>query len=482
MDERSTERADGSAPLPAAYWSPIGTLQKWRKNPRKNERAVPQVARSIRKYGFVAPVVVWASRNRIVAGHTRLLAMESILAAEPGFVPRDAPGVGLVPVRFHEFIDEAEANAYALADNKLNETAEWDSTLLAEVMRDIGAADEKLLAETGFNDEEMKELLAGGGATGGDGGGSEGDDGPDAPPATDALVAKWGCKAGDLWSIEGAHGGHRLLCGDCRRPEDVARLLDGARASVAFTSPPYASQRAYDEKSEFRPIPPSEYVAWFEAVQANVRQHLAGDGSWFVNIRAHADSGERDLYVYDLVLAHKRRWEWLFVDDLVWVRSGVPGGWNNRFKNGWEGVYHFSTQTQIKFRPQAVSHATEHAFDYSPANGKSISGSGLLGKEHAASFREGLARPGNVIEVGTGGAKVSGAHPAEFPVGLPRFFLLAYSDAGDVVYEPFAGSGTTLLAAEQTGRLARGMEISPRYCAVVLERLASAGLEVSRRP
>jgi hypothetical protein len=256
--------------------------------------------------------------------------------------------------------------------------------------------------------------------------------------------------------------------------------MDGARANVALTSPPYASQRAYDKTTEFRPIPPDEYVAWFEQVQAHVRDHLAADGSWFVNIKEHADSGERHLYVKDLAIAHKRKWGWLFVDELCWVRAGVPGGWPNRFKNAWEPVFHFARQAQIKFRPEAVSHATEHAFDYSPANGKSVSGSGLLGKEHAAGFREGLARPGNVIEVGTGGAKVTGNHPAEYPVGLPRWFLLAYSDVGDVVYEPFAGSGTTLLAAEQTGRLGRGMEISPRYCAVVLERLTTAGLRVTR--
>src|SRR5512144_1197610 len=93
--------------LPAAYWSPISTLQKWAKNPRKNDHAVPRVARSIRKYGFVAPVVVWQSQGRLVAGHTRIAAYEAILQEEPGFVPRDAPGPGLVPVRLHEFVDEA---------------------------------------------------------------------------------------------------------------------------------------------------------------------------------------------------------------------------------------------------------------------------------------------------------------------------------------------------------------------------------------
>src|SRR5581483_10779330 len=94
--------------LPAAYWTPLTELSKWSRNPRRNEKAVPQVARSIRKYGCVAPVVVWKSKGQIVAGHTRVAALESLLANEAGFVPRDAPGSGLVPVRFHEFADESE--------------------------------------------------------------------------------------------------------------------------------------------------------------------------------------------------------------------------------------------------------------------------------------------------------------------------------------------------------------------------------------
>ncbi len=124
------------ATLPAAYWAPLSTLRKWAKNPRKNAQAIPRVARSIRKYGFVAPVVVWQSQNRLVAGHTRIAALEQLLREEPGFIPRDAPGPGLAPVRFHEFVDEAEANAYALADNKLVEAATWDDQLLGDVLDD----------------------------------------------------------------------------------------------------------------------------------------------------------------------------------------------------------------------------------------------------------------------------------------------------------------------------------------------------------
>jgi ParB-like chromosome segregation protein Spo0J len=156
----------GEKRLAAAYWTPITELSKWTKNPRKNDKAVPRVARSIRKWGFVAPVVVWESKKRLVAGHTRIAALESILKEAPGFVPRDAPGTALVPVRFHEFTDETEANAYALADNKLNEIATWDDEGLAQILADIRTSDSLLLEETGFSDAELRNLLGDGGRGG----------------------------------------------------------------------------------------------------------------------------------------------------------------------------------------------------------------------------------------------------------------------------------------------------------------------------
>src|SRR5678816_73397 len=176
-------------------------------------------------------------------------------------------------------------------------------------------------------------------------------------------------------------GQHRLLCGDARDSGDIERLFAGAKANVVITSPPYASQRKYDESSEFRPIPPDQYVEWFGAAAANVAAVLAAGGSFFLNIKEHADDGERDLYVMDLVIAHRRQWGWRLVDTFCWrkTENGVPGGWENRFKNAWEPVFHFCRNAEIKFRPQAVGHLSEDCFDYSPNNPKSTSGSGLLG-------------------------------------------------------------------------------------------------------
>jgi DNA modification methylase len=284
---------------------------------------------------------------------------------------------------------------------------------------------------------------------------------------------------GDVWLI----GRHRLICGDCRDAAVVEKLMAGASANVAITSPPYATQREYDPSSGFKPVPPEKYVDWFRAVAAGVASVLAPDGSYFLNIKAHADEGERNLYVMDLVLAHRRQWGWRFVDEFCWRKTdnGVPGGWGNRFKNAWEPVFHFCRQQQIKFRAEAVSHESEDCFDYSPDNPKSNSGSGLLGtgaRGSAASKPDaddsegrhtGMARPSNVIEAKTESSQ--GSHSAPFPRGLVEFFVKAFSDPGDIVFDPFLGSGTTMAAAHVLGRSGYGIEISPAYCDVILRRV-----------
>ncbi len=147
-------------------------------------------------------------------------------------------------------------------------------------------------------------------------------------------------------------------------------------------------------------------------------------------------------------------------------------------------IFHFSRNRRIKFRPKAVGHASDDCFDYSPDNPKSASGSGLLGagargkaagKPGAADDdgrRRGLARPSNVIEVKSESGQ--GAHSAPFPRALVEFFVKAFTDAGDIVFDPFMGSGTTMAAAAVLGRIGYGCEISPAYCDVIVRRIERA--------
>jgi DNA modification methylase len=436
---------------------PTDRLVPYAKNARTHsDEQVAQIAASIAEFGFNAPILV-DSNAGIIAGHGRLLAARKLSLTE-------------VPVVVLDHLSETQRRAYVIADNKLALNAGWDEKVLAAELRDLENEGVDL-ALVGFSDDELEDLLT--------------DDEPQSAPDKEEEVPEAPVnpvtRAGDLWTI----GPHRLICGDCRDIMVVLKLLDDARPNVCITSPPYATQREYDAASGFKPIRPEEFVAWYKDVAANIAAVLAEDGSYFLNIKEHADEGERNLYVKDLVIAHRRQWEWRFVDEFCWRKTdnGVPGGWNNRFKNAWEPVFHFSRQQQIKFRPKRVGHESEDCFDYSPNNPKSTSGSGLLGTGARGSAAgkvgatdsdgryAGVARPSNVVEVKSESSQ--GSHSAPFPRALVEFFLLAFSDGGDFIFDPFMGSGTTIAAAEVLGRIGYGCELSPAYCDVILRRIAN---------
>ena len=429
---------------------PVEKLVAYSKNPRTHSDAqVAQIAASIIEFGFLNPILV-DTKAGVVAGGGRLLAARKLNLTE-------------VPVIVLDHLSEIQKRAYIIADNRLPLNAGWDEEMLRLELAEL-QADDFDLDVLGFSDEELGELL---GADEDAADGTDADDEDQIPEAPATPVTR----PGDLWLIGPDHR-HRLLCSDCRQPEAVATLFRGCQAAVVITSPPYATQREYDPASGFRPVAPEEYVGWYRAVAENIASVLAPDGSYFLNIKEHAEDGQRHLYVKDLTIAHVRQWGWRFVDEFCWRKTdnGVPGGWNNRFKNAWEPVFHFCRQQEIKFRAAAVSHASDGVFDYSPHTPKSASGSGLLGEHDDR--HEGLARPSNVIEAKT--ESTQGSHSAPFPRAIPEFFIRAFSDPGDVIWDPFMGSGTVLLAAALLDRIGYGTELSPSYCDVVLRRMMAA--------
>lgn len=413
---------------------PVDSLKPYPGNPRRGN--VDSIVKSLERNGQYRPIVVNKRTSEVLAGNHTLLAAKKL-------------GWDEIAATFVD-VDEDQAARIVLVDNRANDVAGYDDDELRELLESLPDLD-----GTGYDDDELAALIESASTTP-----DQLDDVEPSEPPVNPLTNN-----GDVWML----GDHRLICGDCRDANTVARLLDGAAVNVAFTSPPYADRRVYDEDSGFKPVPPDDYVEWFEPVQANVAQHLADDGSWFVNIKAGCENGQRQLYVHDLTLAHVRKWRWLFVDEFCWrdTRNGIPGGWNNRFKDAWEPVFHFSKSSKIKFHALANATPTQDAFDYSPNNAQAGTGSGLLG-EKANGSHAGLARPSNVIEMASGGSEPN--HPAQFPVNLPAWFIRAFSDTEDVVFDPFVGSGSTLLAAENTGRIAYGVEISPAYCDVIIDR------------
>ena len=436
----------------------IDSLLPYARNSRTHtEEQIEQIVQSIQHFGWTNPVLVGAGGG-ILAGHARVLAARKL-------------GLTAVPVIVLGHLSDDDQRALVIADNQIALNAGWNAEMLRIELTGLRDADFDM-SLLGFDEDRLRELLA------------DVEDEPTAVEAGEDAVTEVPAvpvtRPGDVWLI----GPHRLICGDCRDPVTLRALLGDTRVNVAITSPPYATQREYDSSSGFKPVPPDQYVEWFCAVAAGIESVLVPTGSYFLNIKAHADDGERHLYVMDLVIAHRRKWGWLFVDEFCWRKTdnGVPGGWNNRFKNAFEPIYHFSRQGEIKFNPLAVGHESDDCFDYSRDNPKSTSGSGLLGtgaRGSAAGIdgatdadgrRAGIARPSNVIEVKSESSQ--GSHSAPYPRELVEFFIKAFSDPGDVVFDPFMGSGTTMAAAQVLYRAGCGCEISPGYCDVILRRMA----------
>lgn len=428
----------------------IAELRPHERNYNKHgDRQVDDLSLSLQRFGQRKPVVTW--RDTIVAGHGLTMAAQLLGWTEILTMP--------VPDAW----DEATVLAYLAADNELARQADPDLAQLAAIAKELEGIDAELARLAAGGDEALKELLAtleSESAGSGDG---------DAQPQMDRaeeLRQKWQTEEGQIWQI----GPHFAICGDCRNVEDWKRLLAAAGVSKVngvFTSPPYAEQR----KDQYGGVPTDQYVDWWELVQSNVKANLAQDGSFFVNIKAHCEDGQRVLYCMDLVCAMVRRWEWRFVDELCWKRQGVPGKWSNRFKNGFEPIYHFSTGDSILFIPEHVMHESQAAFTYTGKEKKAKTGSGFF-QGNTVNAGDGMAYPSNVVDVPAGNMDGDvDTHSAAFPIALPDFFIRAYSDPGDVWLDTFLGSGTTIVAAHNNKRIGLGIEKLPKYLAVILERL-----------
>jgi len=420
--------------VPASQLQP--NPKNWRTHPEGQQNALRGILAEVGIAGAVLARETPEGGLMLIDGHLRAETL----------------GNADVPVLVLD-VNEAEADKLLATIDPLGAMAEADADKLRELLEEVETASEALadmfteLAEEagildGLNDAEIIE-----------------DEIPD-PPA-DPIT-----KPGDLWIL----GEHRLLCGDSTKADDVERLMAGTAINIAFTSPPYASQRKYDESSGFNPIHPDKFVEWFKPIAANVKERLTADGSWFVNIKPACEGLSRLTYVFDLVLTHVRDWGWNFAEEFCWERNGIPQKVTRRFKNNFEPIYQF-TIGEWKIRPNAVRHSSasvpqaigKGAGDTNAAKRQGSGKCAVDGNE----LKEGMAYPSNRLPCFQSEAL---GHPAAFPVGLPSFFIKAFTDELDIVYDPFLGSGTTLIAAEQLGRKCYGMEISPAYCDVIVKR------------
>jgi site-specific DNA-methyltransferase (adenine-specific) len=249
--------------------------------------------------------------------------------------------------------------------------------------------------------------------------------------------------------------------GDCRQ---VLPTLPDESVDLIVTSPPYADRR----KHTYGGIAPEEYVDWFLPISAELKRVLKPEGSFVLNIKERVVDGERGTYVMELVLAMRKQ-GWLWIEEYCWhKKNSYPGKWPNRFRDAWEHCYHFTKQKKFKMYQEAVMVPMGKWADKRLKNltkndvvrDESRSNSGF-GKRVANWIGREKVYPTNVLHLAT--EVTNKQHSAVFPIELPMWFIKLFTQEGDLVLDPFIGSGTTARAAEKLHRKYIGIEMKQEY-------------------
>ena len=398
---------------------PVERLIPYARNPRNNSAAIDAVKASIAEFGFRQPIVV-DEKMVVIVGHTRLEAAKAL-------------GLATVPVHVAEGLTPAQARAYRLMDNRSHENAEWDDELLKLEFGDL-KLDGFDLDLTGFDADQLSQLLADAPTEGL----TDEDDVPDAP-------ARAVTRRGDLWIL----GNHRLLCGDSTSPDDVTRLMNGERAALFATDPPYLvdydgtnhptkknatararkianknwseeyiEQKHWDDSSQG----PQFYEAFMQvAIDCAIRE----DAAWYC---WHASRRQAMLEAcwtkFDVL--HHQQIIWaksrpvLTRSIMLWAHEPCLFGWRSGHK----------------------PRVNREGFENWPTTVWSI--------------------PSSEIE--------THEHPTSKPVKVFSLPMELHTVPGEICYEPFSGSGSQHIAGEKTGRRVYGLELSETFCDVIINR------------
>lgn len=382
--------------------------------------------------------------NTIVSGHQRMKIMQLL-----------GRGGEIIDVRVpNRKLTSKELEEANLRENK--NTGEWDFDMLASF-------DTDLLLDVGWSDDELKDIFQLNDMPGGEGN-TDPDEVPDTPAETKA-------KYGDLFQL----GRHRVLCGDSSSGEDVERLMPGDKADMVFTSPPYADQREYH-------ICNFSWDKLMLSVFGNIVSLIADEHTHIlVNLGLSHKNRAVDVYWGGWLKIMSDRGYPLF-GWYVWDKGcGMPGEWSGRLAPAHEFIFHFNKRcgsankwVETKYdeltpydelAPEIIEHAKmRERFRQKDGSLKHANSPDKLYQSYKI--------PDSVIRVSravTAGSILAG-HPAVFPVNLPEFGCRTWTKEDDLVFEPFGGSGSTLIACERTGRRCRLMEIDPVYVDIIIAR------------
>lgn len=254
---------------------------------------------------------------------------------------------------------------------------------------------------------------------------------------------------------------NRYLIGDC---ESILKNVPNNTFDLIVTSPPYADSR----KNTYGGIHPDEYVAWFLPRSKEFLRVLKPTGTFILNIKEKVVDSERHTYVIELIQTLKKQ-GWLWTEEFVWHKKNThPGKWPNRFRDAWERCLQFNKNPKFHMYQEAVmvpigdwaQTRLNHLSDKDKKRMISTVGSGF-GKNVSNWLKRDKVYPSNVLHMATECGNKN--HSAVFPVALPEWFIKLFTKKGDLVLDPFAGSGTTAVAAKTLGRDYLMIDILEKY-------------------
>jgi DNA modification methylase len=400
---------------------PIAGLKPYPRNARTHSRKqIRQIANSIERFGFTNPVLI-SDENEIVAGHGRVEAAKLL-------------GYAAVPTVRLAHLNAAERRAYVIADNKLALNAGWDREVLAIELQGLIDTDFDVeltgfsLAEVDIVLEEAQESSVAASA------------GPEdaLPPHGDASAAV--SRPGDIWEL----GRHRVACGDSRMAATMELLMNGERAHVIFTDPPYN-------------VPIDGHVSGLGCIRH--REFAMGSGEmtseaftgFLKETLGNAAAVARDGTIAFVCMDWRHIGELLAAGEQVFSELKNLCVWNKT--NGGMGSFYRS------------KHELVFVFKVGTAPHTNTFGLGDSGR-----YRTNVWDYAGVNALRAGRSEELAMHPTVKPVALVADAIKDCSRRGEIVLDPFGGSGSTLIAAEKTGRCARLIEFDPLYCDRIVRR------------
>ena len=407
-------------------------ITPYAKNPRKNDRAVATVANSIEQYGFQQPIVV--DRDHvIIVGHTRYRAAHKLNLKQ-------------VPVLVADTLTDEQVRAYRLMDNRSNENAQWDNTLLMEelqVMLD-GITIQDVSYQSGFSESELNRLFR--------------DDQDLLDQVRDVLSPDTYSRSGDVWQL----GRHRIANGDSTASDTVAALLGTDQIDLLWEDAPYGvayqtpnsmnHSRDYNELNNHKiqndTLTGEQLDAFLDAHLQAVMPHVRPGASvyWCHDIRYNHQFKQvlekNGVHIADTLIWRKDKHStWL--TDYAKYYEPIIYGWKSGAEHSWYGH---------RMHP--------NAFALEDLEKKTTAQLIQIIRDFDTNYQEFKKEP----------RKVASLHPTVKPVKLIEYHMINSSKINDIVYDGFSGSGSTLMAAEISGRCARCVELEPKFVDVTIRR------------